>query len=59
MNMKGMGEEYPDWEFDFFEGEDVIAEVMEGPDPGERMELELFTRLGSGEQFSYDSDSDS
>lgn len=48
--MKGAaGEIWPDWEQDFSEGGDVIGEIMEGPDAGERMELELFTRLGAGD----------
>ncbi|PGG99265.1 hypothetical protein AJ79_08602 [Helicocarpus griseus UAMH5409] len=41
-------EQWPDWEYDFAGG-DEIGEIMEGPEPGERMELELFTRLGTGD----------
>lgn len=32
------------WEMDFPEG-DMMGEIMEGEDAGERMEVELFTRL--------------
>lgn len=50
-NMRGAaGEQWPDWEHDFGEGEDVIGAIMEGPDAGQRMELELGMRLGAGEQ---------
>lgn len=49
-NMKGAsGEQWPAWEFDFGGSGDVIGEIMEGPEPGERMELEMFTRLGAVE----------
>ncbi|KAL2789165.1 hypothetical protein BJX66DRAFT_339593 [Aspergillus keveii] len=45
-NMKGTaGEEWPKWEDDLGEGCDHIAEIMKGPAPGERMELELENRL--------------
>ncbi|RMJ21473.1 hypothetical protein PHISP_07660 [Aspergillus sp. HF37] len=50
-NMRGeAAEQWPDWEHDFGEGEDVIGAIMEGPDPAERMELELSMRLGAGER---------
>ncbi|KAL4876173.1 HNH endonuclease-domain-containing protein [Aspergillus karnatakaensis] len=46
-NMKGAaGEQWPDWEFDFSMGGDMLGEIREGPEPGERMELELGNRLG-------------
>ncbi|CEL04233.1 hypothetical protein ASPCAL05364 [Aspergillus calidoustus] len=45
-NMKGAtGEEWPNWGDDLGEGCDHIAEIMKGPAPGERMELELENRL--------------
>jgi hypothetical protein len=31
------------------EEEDPMGDIMEGPDAAERMEVELFTRLGAGE----------
>jgi hypothetical protein len=44
--MKGAAsEEWPNWEDDLGEGCDHIAEIMKGPAPGERMELELENRL--------------
>lgn len=49
-NMRGAAaEQWPDWEHDFQEGEDIIGTIMEGPDAGERMELELAMRLGAGD----------
>lgn len=42
-------EQWPDWEHDLGEGEDIIGTIMEGPNAGERMELELATRLGAGD----------
>jgi hypothetical protein len=41
----------PIWEADFPEG-DMIGGIMEGPreDAAERMEVELFTRLGPGDE---------
>jgi hypothetical protein len=45
-NMKGAtGEEWSNWGDDLGEGCDHIAEIMKGPAPGERMELELENRL--------------
>ncbi|EEP78501.1 predicted protein [Uncinocarpus reesii 1704] len=41
--MRGAGEK--PWEYDFPEGED-IDEIISGPHPEERMELELHHRLG-------------
>lgn len=35
----------PAWDFDLGGG-DEIGEIMEGPYAGERMEAELYTRLG-------------
>ncbi|OQE24149.1 hypothetical protein PENFLA_c010G07696 [Penicillium flavigenum] len=43
-NMKGDGE--PVFEHDFPPGTDMIGEILRGPYPGERMELELYSRLG-------------
>ena len=45
-NMKGVGQK--PWEFDFGEG-DEIEGIMADEDAAERMELELFTRLGAGD----------
>lgn len=42
-NMKGDGE--PRFEHDFPAGTDMMGEILEGPFPAERMELELFSRL--------------
>jgi hypothetical protein len=41
--MKGAGE--PIFEHDFPPGTDMVKEILEGPDPAQRMELELFSRL--------------
>lgn len=46
-HMKGAGQN--SWETGFEDGTDVIGEILEGPDAAERMEAELFTRLGAGE----------
>ncbi|KAL2833488.1 hypothetical protein BJY01DRAFT_93298 [Aspergillus pseudoustus] len=49
-NMKGAaGEQWPDWEYDMGEGGDIISEIMQGPEPGVRMELELGNRLAGWE----------
>lgn len=49
-HMKGAArEQWPDWELDFGMGGDMLAEIREGPEPGERMELELANRLGVGD----------
>ncbi|OBT81550.1 hypothetical protein VE02_09471 [Pseudogymnoascus sp. 03VT05] len=45
--MKGAGEK--PWDMHFPDGTDIMAEIMEGPDAAERMEAEMFTRLGAGE----------
>ncbi|KAK2752773.1 hypothetical protein FQN55_005905 [Onygenales sp. PD_40] len=45
-HVRGMGQRY--WETDFPDG-DMIGEIMGGPDAAERMEVELFTRLGCGD----------
>lgn len=42
-NMKGAGE--PIFEHDFPPGTDVVGEILKGPLPAQRMELELFSRL--------------
>ncbi|MCJ1256007.1 hypothetical protein MMC24_003826 [Lignoscripta atroalba] len=43
-NMKGTGE--PIFEHDFPPGSDMAGEIRSGPKAAERMEFELFTRLG-------------
>ena len=43
-NMKGAAPQ-TNWDYDLGGG-DEIEEIMHGPDPGERMEAELYTRLG-------------
>ncbi|KAL4907235.1 HNH endonuclease-domain-containing protein [Aspergillus multicolor] len=49
-NMKGAaGEQWPEWELDFGMGGDMLGEIREGPEAGERMELELANRLGVGD----------
>jgi hypothetical protein len=42
-NMRGAGE--ASFEFDFPPGTDMMGEIQEGPQPAQRMEAELFTRL--------------
>lgn len=44
-NMRGAGE--PIYEHDFPLGTDMVGEILSGPKPAERMEFELFSRLGS------------
>ncbi|OBT53081.1 hypothetical protein VE04_05710 [Pseudogymnoascus sp. 24MN13] len=46
-SMKGAGEK--PWDMHYSEGGDIMQEIREGPDAVERMEAELFTRLGPGE----------
>ncbi|OBT65847.1 hypothetical protein VE03_05458 [Pseudogymnoascus sp. 23342-1-I1] len=46
-NMKGEGEK--PWNTHFYDEMDTMGGIMEGPDAAERMEVELFTRLGAGE----------
>lgn len=43
-NMKANAEPLPVWEEDL--GGDDIGQILEQPDAAERMEVELFTRLG-------------
>lgn len=43
-NVKGTGE--PCFEHDFPPGSDMLGQIRRGPKAGERMEFELFTRLG-------------
>lgn len=43
-HMRGAAE--ASWEYDLPDG-DMMGEIMAGSDAGERMEAELFTRLGS------------
>ncbi|PKS12583.1 hypothetical protein jhhlp_000791 [Lomentospora prolificans] len=45
-NMRGAGE--PVFEHDFPPGSDIMGDIISGPKPAERMESELFMRLGSG-----------
>ena len=44
-NMRGAGE--PMFEHDFPPGSDMISEILRGPKAAERMEFELFNRLGA------------
>lgn len=44
--VKGNGQRIWDMQL---EEEDPMGDIMEGPDAAERMEVELFTRLGAGE----------
>lgn len=44
-HMRGAAEK--PWEFDFPDG-DMVGEIMARSDAGERMEAELFTKLGCG-----------
>lgn len=43
-NMRGAGE--PVFEHDLPPGSDIVGSILLGPEPAERMEFELFTRLG-------------
>ncbi|KAJ5174884.1 uncharacterized protein N7482_000761 [Penicillium canariense] len=43
-NMKANADPGPEWEEDL--GSDDMGQILEQPDAGERMEVELFTRLG-------------
>ena len=45
VNMKGAGG--PLFEDDFPPGSDIMGQVLRGPKAAERMEFELFTRLGA------------
>jgi hypothetical protein len=42
--MRGVGE--PVFEHDFPPGSDIVGGILLGPKPAERMEFELFGRLG-------------
>ncbi|KIW85625.1 hypothetical protein Z517_01017 [Fonsecaea pedrosoi CBS 271.37] len=44
-NMRGAGE--PRFEHDLPPGSDIVGEILRGPKSGERMEFELFSRLGA------------
>ncbi|RWQ92055.1 HNH endonuclease-domain-containing protein [Paecilomyces variotii] len=57
-NMRGAGE--PMWEFDFPPGSDMVGEILRGPLPAQRMEVELFERLHGydGARSEEDSDKD-
>ncbi|OBT81278.1 hypothetical protein VE02_09838 [Pseudogymnoascus sp. 03VT05] len=46
-HMKDAGEK--SWETEFEDGTDMMGEILAGPDSRERMEAEMFTRLGAGE----------
>ncbi|KAL1906269.1 hypothetical protein Sste5344_007984 [Sporothrix stenoceras] len=46
-NVRGAGE--PHLEFDFPPGSDMVGEILAAPKAAERMEFELFTRLGAFE----------
>lgn len=50
-NMRGAAVE-PAWEMDFPDG-DMIGEIMNAPHAAERMEAELFERLGSSEEVFW------
>lgn len=43
--MRGAGE--PTFEHDFPPGSDILGDIRDGPRAGERMEFELFNRLGA------------
>jgi hypothetical protein len=43
--MRGAGE--PHFEHDFPPGSDIVGDILRGPKAGERMEFELFSRLGA------------
>lgn len=45
-HMKGAGQK--SWD-KLPDGGDIIGEIMEGPHAAERMELEMYSRLGAGE----------
>ncbi|KAF2181340.1 hypothetical protein K469DRAFT_713764, partial [Zopfia rhizophila CBS 207.26] len=44
-NMKGAGE--PVFEHDFLPSSDIVGDILQGPKAVERMEFELFSRLGA------------
>jgi len=44
-NMRGAGE--PVFEHDFPPGSDIVSDILHGPKAAERMEFELFSRLGA------------
>ncbi|KAL1913571.1 hypothetical protein Sste5344_000534 [Sporothrix stenoceras] len=46
-NVRGTGE--PHLEFDFPPGSDMVGEILAAPRAVQRMEFELFTRLGGSE----------
>lgn len=49
--MKGGG--VKPWDMHYPEGTDIMEDIREGPDAAERMEAELFTRLGPGSSASH------
>lgn len=46
-NVRGAGE--PVFDFDFPPGSDMMGEILKAPKAAERMEFELFTRLGASQ----------
>ena len=44
-NMRGAGE--PVFEHDFSPGSDIVGEILRNPKAAERMQFELFSRLGA------------
>ncbi len=46
-NVRGAGE--PSFESDFPPGSDMMGEILTAPKAAERMEFELFTRLGASQ----------
>ncbi|CAK7245432.1 MAG: hypothetical protein STHCBS139747_007013 [Sporothrix thermara] len=48
-NVRGAGE--PSLEHDLPPGSDMMGEILQGPKAGERMEFELFTRLGASQML--------
>jgi len=50
-NMRGAGE--PIFEQDFPPGSDIMGEILRGPRAGDRMEFELFGRLGAQMEIDY------
>jgi hypothetical protein len=48
-NMRGAGE--PIFEHDFPPGSDIVGDIFQGPKAGERMEFEIFSRLGAQMQL--------
>ena len=51
--MRGAGE--PVFEHDFPPGSDMVGDILHGPKAAERMEFELFNRLGAQVEVTGDS----